>query len=149
MVMDASFESLSHPFVIMLTVPISFIGVVFGLLFFGKTLSVPAFMGFIMLCGGGVRNGIVMIDYISRLRRRGVPAFEAIIQGAAIRLRPILITSLTSILGALPMALSRTQGAEMRSPMAIALSFGLLFATLLTLFVIPVVYSLFDRIRKP
>jgi HAE1 family hydrophobic/amphiphilic exporter-1 len=149
MVMAASFESLGHPFVIMLTVPISFIGVVFGLLFFGKTLSVPAFMGFIMLCGVVVRNGIVMIDYINRLRRRGVPAFEAIIQGAAIRLRPILITSLTSILGALPMALSRTQGAEMRSPMAIALSFGLLFATLLTLFVIPVVYSLFDRIREP
>ena len=86
---------------------------------------------------------------IKRLRRRGGPAFEAIIQGAAVRLRPILITSLTSILGALPMAISRTQGAEMRSPMAIALSFGLLFATLLTLFVIPVVYSLFDRIREP
>lgn len=148
MVMAASFESLGHPFVIMLTVPISFIGVALGLLFFGKTLSVPAFMGFIMLCGVVVRNGIVMIDYINRLRRRGVPAFEAIIQGAAIRLRPILITSLTSILGALPMALSRTQGSEMRSPMAIALAFGLLFATLLTIFVVPVVYSLFDRIRK-
>lgn len=148
MVMAASFESLGHPFVIMLTVPISFIGVALGLLFFGKTLSVPAFMGFIMLCGVVVRNGIVMIDYINRLRRRGVPAFEAIIQGAVIRLRPILITSLTSILGALPMALSRTQGSEMRSPMAIALAFGLLFATLLTIFVVPVVYSLFDRIRK-
>ncbi|MBU2227010.1 MAG: efflux RND transporter permease subunit [Proteobacteria bacterium] len=148
MVMAASFESLGHPLVIMLTVPLSFIGVALGLLFFGKTLSVPAFMGFIMLCGVVVRNGIVMIDYINRLRRQGVTAFEAIIQGAVVRLRPILITSLTSTLGALPMALSRTQGSEMRSPMAIALAFGLLFATFLTLFVVPVVYSLFDRIRE-
>ena len=148
MVMAASFESLGHPLVIMLTVPLSFIGVALGLLFFGKTLSVPAFMGFIMLCGVVVRNGIVMIDYINRLRRQGVTAFEAIIEGAVVRLRPILITSLTSTLGALPMALSRTQGSEMRSPMAIALAFGLLFATFLTLFVVPVVYSLFDRIRK-
>ena len=148
MVMAASFESLGHPLVIMLTVPLSFIGVALGLLFFGKTLSVPAFMGFIMLCGVVVRNGIVMIDYINRLRRRGVAAFDAIIEGAVVRLRPILITSLTSTLGALPMALSRTQGSEMRSPMAIALAFGLLFATFLTLFVVPVVYSLFDRIRK-
>jgi len=148
MVMAASFESLGHPLVIMLTVPLSFIGVALGLLVFGKTLSVPAFMGFIMLCGVVVRNGIVMIDYINRLRRRGVPGFEAIIQGAVIRLRPILITSLTSILGAMPMALSKTQGSEMRSPMAVALACGLLLATFLTLFVIPVVYSLFDGIGE-
>jgi len=148
MVMAAEFESLGHPFVIMGTVPLSFIGVVFGLFVFGKTLSVPAFMGFIILCGVVVNNGIVMIDYINQLRRRGVPAFEAVIQGATTRLRPVLITSLTTVLGTLPMAISNTQGSEMRSPMAVALAMGLLFATFLTLFVIPVTYSIFDRIKK-
>ena len=148
MVMAAEFESLRHPFIIMGTVPLSFIGVIFGLVVFGKTLSVPAFMGFIILCGVVVNNGIVMIDYINQLRKRGIPAFEAVVRGAATRLRPVLITSLTTVLGSLPMAVSQTQGSEMRSPMAVALAFGLLFATFLTLIVIPVVYSVFDRIKK-
>ena len=148
MVMAAQFESLRHPLVIMFTVPLSFIGVVFGLLLFQKTLSVPAFMGVIILAGVVVNNGIVMIDYINRLRKKGVNSFEAVIEGASVRLRPILITSFTTVFGMLPMALSQTQGSELRSPMAIAVAAGLIFSTLLTLFVIPVVYSVFDRIRK-
>ncbi|MDD5476397.1 MAG: efflux RND transporter permease subunit, partial [Syntrophales bacterium] len=148
MIMAAQFESLRHPLVIMFTVPLSFIGVVFGLLLFHKTLSVPAFMGVIILAGVVVNNGIVMIDYINRLRKRGMDSFEAVIEGASVRLRPILITSFTTVFGMLPMAFSQTQGSELRSPMAIAVAAGLVFSTLLTLFVIPVVYSLFDRIRK-
>ncbi len=148
MVMAAQFESLRHPLVIMFTVPLSFIGVVFGLLLFQKTLSVPAFMGVIILAGVVVNNGIVMIDYINRLRKKGMNSFEAVVEGASVRLRPILITSFTTVFGMLPMALSQTQGSELRSPMAIAVAAGLIFSTLLTLFVIPVVYSVFDRIRK-
>jgi HAE1 family hydrophobic/amphiphilic exporter-1 len=148
MVMAAQFESLRHPLVIMGTVPLSFIGVVFGLLLFHKTLSVPAFMGVIILAGVVVNNGIVMVDYINRLRKRGMDPLEAVITGASVRLRPVLITSCTTIFGMLPMALSQTQGSELRSPMAIAVATGLVLSTLLTLFVIPVMYSFFDRIRE-
>ncbi len=148
MVMAAQFENLAHPLIIMLTVPLALIGVVIGLIVFQKTISVPAFMGFIILGGVVVNNGIVMIDYINQLRKRGVAAYEAVVEGASLRLRPVLITSLTTVLGTLPMALSQTQGAELRSPMAVALAFGLLFAALLTLFVIPVAYSFFNGIKK-
>ncbi|OPL12680.1 MAG: hypothetical protein AVO39_11385 [delta proteobacterium MLS_D] len=148
MIMAAQFESLRHPLVIMVTVPLSFIGVVVGLFAFGKTLSVPAFMGILILAGVVVNNGIVMIDYINRLRRRGTDPFEAILQGAAVRLRPILITTFTTVFGMLPMALSRTQGSELRSPMAITVAFGLLFSMTLTLLVIPVMYAIVDRIKE-
>ncbi|MCK9229117.1 MAG: efflux RND transporter permease subunit [Syntrophales bacterium] len=147
MIMAAQFESLRHPFVIMLTVPLSFIGVVLGLLLFGMSLSVPAFMGLLILAGVVVNNGIVMVDYINRLRRRGMDAFEAVVQGASVRLRPVMITTFTTVFGMLPMALSRTQGSELRSPMAVTVAFGLLLSMLLTLFVIPVVYATVDRIR--
>lgn len=148
MIMAAQFESLRHPLVIMMTVPLSFIGVVLGLLLFGKTLSVPAFMGLLILAGVVVNNGIVMVDYINRLRRQGMDPFEAILQGASVRLRPVLITTFTTVFGMLPMALSQTQGSELRSPMAITVASGLLFSMLLTLIVIPVVYSLVDRIKE-
>ncbi len=147
MIMAAQFESLLHPFVIMFTVPLSFIGAVFGLIVFHKTLSVPAFMGMIILSGVVVNNGIVMIDYINHLRRKGVKPLEAIVEGATIRLRPVLITTFTTVAGMLPMALSQTQGSELRSPMAVAVAGGLLFSTFLTLFVIPVVYSIAGRVK--
>ncbi|MCK9275199.1 MAG: efflux RND transporter permease subunit [Syntrophales bacterium] len=148
MIMAAQFESLKHPLVIMMTVPLSVIGVVIGLFVFGKTLSVPAFMGILILSGVVVNNGIVMIDYINQLRHRGMDAYEAVIEGASVRLRPILITTFTTVFGMLPMALSQTQGSELRSPMAVAVGCGLLFSMFLTLLVIPVVYSVFDRIKK-
>ncbi|MBN1809728.1 MAG: efflux RND transporter permease subunit [Planctomycetes bacterium] len=153
MVMAAQFESLSHPLVVMVTVPLGIVGVVLGLALFGKTLSMPAMLGFVILVGIVVNNAIVMIDFVNLLRRRdGMEKREAIINGAVTRLRPILITSLTTVGGMAPMALSRSQGSEMRSPMAIAVACGLLFGMLLTLFVIPTVYYYVDgwaeRLRK-
>ena len=140
MIMAAQFESLSQPFVVMFTMPLAYIGVVLGLLLTGNNLSVPAIMGLIILMGIVVKNGIVMIDYINQLRLRGVDKTEAIIQGASVRLRPVLMTSLTAIVGMLPMAFSRGEGSEMSSPMALAVSFGLMVSTMLTLFVIPSIY---------
>jgi HAE1 family hydrophobic/amphiphilic exporter-1 len=146
MVMAAQFESLLQPFVIMFTVPLAFIGVVAGLAVFGMTLSMPAFMGMVILAGIVVNNGIIMIDYVNQLRQRGIEKHEAVLQGAATRLRPILITSITTILGILPMGLSTSEGSEMSAPMGIALASGLAFSTILTLFVIPVVYTIADRV---
>lgn len=147
MIMAAQFESLLTPFVIMFTVPLGFIGVVAGLLAFGRTLSVPALMGIMILTGIAVNNGIVMIDYVNRLRKRGMEFGEAIVEGAAVRVRPILVTAVTTILGMLPMALSHTEGAELRAPMAIAVASGLLFSTFLTLFIIPIAYSIVHRVK--
>jgi len=146
MIMAAQFESLVSPFVIMFTVPLAFIGVVFGLFAFGKTLSVPALMGILILTGIVVNNAIVMIDYVNRLKKRGMEFGEAIVEGAAVRVRPILVTAITTILGMLPMALSQTEGAELRSPMAVAVASGLLFSTFLTLFIIPIAYSIVNRV---
>lgn len=146
MVMAAQFESLSQPFVVMFTVPLGLIGVVVGLAIFRMTLSVPAFMGFIILSGIVVNNAIVMIDYINQLRRQGLERLEAIIEGASVRMRPILITSLTTILGILPMGLSGTEGSEMRNPLGVTIAFGLFFAMGLTLFVIPLVYTVVDSL---
>jgi HAE1 family hydrophobic/amphiphilic exporter-1 len=108
MIMAAQFESLVTPFVIMFTVPLSFMGVIFGLLVFGKTLSVPSVMGILILTGIVVNNAIVMIDCINVLHKGGIALAEAIVEGAVVRVRPILITAITTILGMLPMALSRS-----------------------------------------
>jgi len=152
MVMAAQFESFTQPFIVMFSLPLAYIGMIVGLFITGKTLSVPSFMGLIILMGIVVNNGIVMIDYINRLRKAGMEKTAAIVQGASIRLRPILITSITTITAMLPMAFSRSEGAEMRSPMAVSIAFGLLFAMVLTLFVVPSAYSVVDavseRIRK-
>jgi HAE1 family hydrophobic/amphiphilic exporter-1 len=146
MIMASQFESFKHPFVIMFTIPLGLIGVILALLVSGKPISLPVLIGFIILGGIAVNNGIVMVDYINQLKRRGVDKKEAILQGCSVRLRPVLITALTTILGMLPMAISTSQGAEMRAPMAIAVVGGLVATTLLTLFVIPIIYSLFDRV---
>jgi HAE1 family hydrophobic/amphiphilic exporter-1 len=146
MIMASQFESFLHPFVIMFTIPLGLIGVIVALLISGKPISLPVLIGFIMLGGIAVNNGIVMVDYINQLKRKGVEKAEAILQGCTVRLRPVLITAFTTVLGMLPMALSRSQGSEMRAPMAITVVGGLIATTLLTLFVIPIIYSLFDRI---
>ena len=146
MVMASQFESFRHPFVIMFTIPLGLIGVVLGLLVSGRSVNLPALIGFILLGGIAVNNGIVMIDYINQLRQRGMEKGEAIIHGAVTRLRAVLLTALTTILGMLPMALSRSEGSEMRAPMAIAVAGGLVATTFLTLFVIPVIYSLFEKV---
>jgi len=146
MVMASQFESFVHPFVIMFTIPLALIGVILAFLITGQTISLPTFIGFILLTGIVVNNGIVMVDYMNQLRRRGIDAKEAIVQAAATRLRPVLITALTTIFGMLPMALSRQEGAEMRTPMALTVIGGLMFATALTLFIVPSIYSLVSRV---
>lgn len=144
MVMAVAFESLVHPLVIMFTVPLSWIGAILLLLLSGKTISLVSGIGILILAGIAVNNGIVMVDFINRLRKKGMDRKSAIINGASIRLRPILITAITTILGMLPMVLSKTEGSEMRAPIAITVIGGLLASTLLTLVVIPVVYTIFD-----
>ncbi len=147
MIMASQFESFRHPFVIMFTIPLAIIGVILALLVSGKPVSLPVLIGFIMLGGIAVNNGIVMVDYINQLKRRGTEKKEAILQACAVRLRPVLITAFTTILGMMPMALSVSEGAEMRAPMAVTVVGGLVATTLLTLFVIPIIYSLFDRVK--
>lgn len=145
LVMASQFESLLHPFVIMFTIPLALIGVVLALLLTGSSISVVVFIGLIMLAGIVVNNAIVLIDYINQLRRRGMAKLDAIREGGQARLRPILITTLTTAIGLLPLALGIGEGAEVRAPMAITVIGGLLVSTMLTLLVIPVVYSLLDR----
>lgn len=147
MIMASQFESFRHPFVIMFTIPLAIVGVILALLVSGRPISLPVLIGFIMLGGIAVNNGIVMVDYINQLKRRGVDKKEAILQASAVRLRPVLITAFTTILGMMPMALSVSEGAEMRAPMAITVVGGLVATTFLTLFVIPIIYSLFDKVK--
>ena len=144
-VMASQFESLVHPFIIMFTVPLALIGVVVALYLAQVSLSVVVFIGLIMLAGIVVNNAIVLVDYINTLRRAGMEKTEAIIQAGAVRLRPIAMTTATTVLGLLPMALGLGEGAEIRTPMALTVIAGLVSSTFLTLVVIPTVYSLVDR----
>ncbi|MBD3413238.1 MAG: MMPL family transporter [Candidatus Aminicenantes bacterium] len=146
MIMASQFESFLHPLVIMFTIPLGVIGVIFGLLVTGNTISLISLIGFIILGGIAVNNGIVMVDYINQLRRKGTKDEEAILKGCSVRLRPVLITALTTMIGMLPMAISTSAGSEMRAPMAIAVIGGLFATTLLTLFVIPIMYSIFGKV---
>ncbi|MFH1465212.1 MAG: efflux RND transporter permease subunit [Pseudomonadota bacterium] len=148
MVMAAQFESFSHPFSIMFTMPLAFIGVVWAFFLTGTTLSVPTFLGVIMLAGIVVNNGIVLVDYINQLRAQGVEIVQACIQGAATRLRPVLITSLTTIGAMVPMAISTKEGGETMAPLALTIIGGLGAATVFTLIVVPVVYTLVDSMAR-
>ena len=145
-VMASQFESLKQPFVVMFTVPLSLIGVSIALFITGHTVSVPSFVGLIVLSGIVVNNGIVLIDYANQLRNRGIEKHEALIKAGYDRMRPVFITALTTMIGMLPMAISKAEGAEMKNPMAVTIIGGLLSATFFTLVVIPVIYSLFDKI---
>ena len=144
MVMVAQFESLFQPFIIMFALPPTFIGVVLGLGLTGHHLSVPAMIGAIMLIGIVVNNSIVLVDYINTLRKRGYERNQAILEAGPVRLRPILMTALTTILALLPMAFGGGEGAESRAPMAVVVAFGLTLSTLITLVLVPVVYTIFD-----
>ena len=146
-VMASQFESLIHPFVIMFTVPLALVGVVAVLFFADLALSIVVFLGLIMLAGIVVNNAIVLVDYINTLKRSGLEHMQAILQAGTVRLRPILMTTLTTILALLPMALGLGEGAEIRTPMALTVIAGLTSSTFLTLIVIPTVYSLVDRRR--
>lgn len=147
MIMASQFEHFVHPFIIMFTVPLGIIGVIVGLLVTGRTISMAVLVGVILLAGIAVNNGIVMIDYINQLIKRGVDKREAILQGATTRLRAVLLTALTTVLGTLPMAFSRSSGSEFRAPIGVSIAFGLTATTVLTLFVVPVIYSVVNKIR--
>ncbi|MGE5704967.1 MAG: efflux RND transporter permease subunit, partial [Clostridia bacterium] len=144
MVMASQFESLFLPFIVMFSVPPTFIGVVVGLLLTGISLSVSALIGYILLIGIVVNNAIVLIDYINTLRKKGVERNEAIFKAGPVRLRPILMTTLATILAILPLAFGGGSGNESQAPMAVVVAFGLSFSTLITLILIPVAYSWFD-----
>jgi len=148
LVMAATFESLLHPFVVLFTIPLALVGAVIGLLVTGTEISVIVLIGSVMLVGIVVNNAIVLIDKVNRLRREGLDRLEALVTACHVRLRPILMTTLTTVLGLTPMALSLGEGAELRAPLAITVSFGLVFSTFLTLVVIPAVYHVVpSRIR--
>lgn len=144
LVMVAQFESLLYPFVIMFSVPVTLTGVLFALLLTGRSLSVVAFIGMIMLVGIVVKNGIVLVDYINILRQRGLERNEAILQAGPTRLRPILMTALTTVMAMFPMALGIGEGGEAQAPLATVVVGGLLFSTLITLVLVPVAYTLMD-----
>ncbi len=145
LVMASQFESLLHPFVILFSVPFSLIGVVATLLILQISLSVVVLIGVILLAGIVVNNAIILIDYTNRLRADGLAKLEALKKAGQVRLRPILMTTATTVLGLLPMAISHGEGSELRAPMAMTVIGGLLISTLLTLVIIPVVYSILDR----
>jgi HAE1 family hydrophobic/amphiphilic exporter-1 len=143
--MAIQFESLLHPFVIMFTIPMGLIGVVPALFALQIPLSVVVFIGMIILAGIVVDNAIVLIDCVNRLRSEGMEKLEALVQGGSMRLRPILMTAATTVLGLVPMALGFGEGAEIRTPMAITVIAGLVSSTILTLIVIPTMYAIMDR----
>jgi hydrophobic/amphiphilic exporter-1 (mainly G- bacteria), HAE1 family len=145
LVMASQFESLLHPFVILFTIPLAMVGAVLALLLTGNTISVVVFIGLILLVGLVTKNAIILIDKVNQLREAGVAKYEALVEGARSRLRPIIMTTLCTLFGFLPLALAVGEGAEVRSPMAITVIGGLLVSTLLTLVVIPVVYNVLDR----
>jgi HAE1 family hydrophobic/amphiphilic exporter-1 len=145
-IMAIQFESLTHPLVIMFTIPLAFVGTVLVLWVFGIPLSVVVFLGMIMLAGIVVNNAIVLVDYVNQLRARGLAREEAIVTAGSVRLRPILMTTATTVLGLTPMALGLGDGAEIRTPMAIAVISGLLSSTFLTLLLIPTLYAVVDRL---
>lgn len=144
MVIAVQYENLIHPFAILGTLPLTFFGVSWSLYLTGKTFSVTAFIGVIMLAGIVVNNAIVLVDYIETLRSRGLSRREAILKAGPIRLRPVLMTTLTTVLGLLPLALGFGDGGALNSSMAVVVIGGLTLCTLLTLVVIPIVYSLLD-----
>ena len=141
MVMASQFESFLDPFIIIFTIPLSFIGVALALIITGTDLSVMALVGMVMLVGIVVNNGIVLVDYINQLRERGYELFDAIKQGGQVRMRPVLMTALTTILAMFPLSLGLGESGESWAPMARAVMGGLTVATVLTLLVIPVIYA--------
>jgi HAE1 family hydrophobic/amphiphilic exporter-1 len=143
-VMAIQYESFFVPFVIMFSVPTCFIGVVAALALTGRTLNVVSFIGVIMLVGIAVSNAIVLVDYIKKLRDRGLERNQAIAEAGAVRLRPVLMTALATILALLPLSLGLGEGGEMQAPLATVVTGGQLVSTVITLVLVPVVYTILD-----
>ena len=149
MIMASQFESLRYPFIVMFSMPLAITGAILGLLITGNTITMPAMMGFVMLIGMVVNNGIVLVDYTNQLMDRGMNCYDALTTAGPRRLRPILMTTLTTVLGMLPMALATSEGSEMMQALAIAVIFGLSLSTVATLVFIPVLYMwMNERKRK-
>ncbi|MDH5324235.1 MAG: efflux RND transporter permease subunit [Gammaproteobacteria bacterium] len=142
-VMAVQYESLRNPIVIIISVPFAYIGVAVGLMLTGASLSMPVWLGMIMLAGIVVNNAIVLVEYIEIVRQNSSNKHEAIIEAAALRLRPILMTTLTTVVGMLPLALGLGEGAEMLQPLAVCIVFGLSFSMLVSLLLVPTLYALF------
>jgi multidrug efflux pump subunit AcrB len=147
MVLASQFGSMLHPFLIMFSVPLGFIGVLWSLFLAGHTLSVVSFIGIIMMVGIVVSNAIILVDYINRLREEGEELRQAIVRAGRIRLRPIVMTTLTTICGLIPMALGIGEGAEANAPLAVAVIGGLTVSTFLTLVFVPTLYLIVERWR--
>lgn len=145
LIMVAQFQSLLSPFIILFTIPLAFTGGFMGLWISGSDVSVIAMIGFVMLSGIIVNNGIVLVDYTNQLRRAGMEKKKALVEAGVTRLRPILMTALTTVLGLLPMVAGQSMGTDMTRPMAIVTIGGLIYGTLLTLFVVPCIYDILNR----
>jgi HAE1 family hydrophobic/amphiphilic exporter-1 len=148
MILAAQFESFLQPLTIMLSLPLSLVGALGGLLVARSTLSIFGMIGIIMLMGLVTKNAILLVDYTNTLRRRGLGRTEALLRAGPVRLRPILMTTAAMVFGMLPVALGLGEGAEMRAPMAVCVIGGLVTSTLLTLLVVPVVYTLLDGLAQ-
>jgi multidrug efflux pump len=145
LVLAAQFESFIHPFVIMLTVPLGLVGALFGLWYTGLTLNIYSQIGIVMLIGLSAKNGILIVEFANQLRDKGVEFNEAITQAATQRLRPIIMTSLTTVMSSVPLVLASGPGAESRMVIGVVVFTGVIVATLLTLFVVPAAYSALAR----
>jgi cobalt-zinc-cadmium resistance protein CzcA len=145
----ASFNSFKNAGLIMLNVPFAMIGGIIALFISHQTVSVPAIIGFIALFGVAVQNGVILITYIMHMQRRGYPVAQAAVEGAAIRLRPVLMTALVAIMGLVPKIISTGTGAEVQRPLATVVLGGLVSATILTLVVLPTVYALINKDPEP
>jgi HAE1 family hydrophobic/amphiphilic exporter-1 len=146
--MAAQFESLRDPFIILFTIPFAMLGALWGFVISGQTLSMLSFVGLIMLVGIVVNNGIVLVDYTNLLRHRGLGVIEAVLSGGTSRLRPVLMTTVTTICGMIPLALSKGEGSEMWVAMATVIIGGLTVSTFITLFFVPVMYTFFEQGRQ-
>ncbi len=145
LVLAAQFESFIDPFVIMLTIPLAFTGALLSLFFFNQTLNIFSEIGMIMLVGLVVKNGILIVEFASQKQEEGLSKQEAVIEASKLRLRPILMTSLAMALGSLPLALSLGAASSSRIPLGLVIVCGVIFSLILTLFVIPAVYSYLSR----
>jgi multidrug efflux pump subunit AcrB len=145
LVLAAQFESFRHPMIIMLTVPLAIAGGLLGLLVFGKTLNIYSQIGVVMLIGIAAKNGILIVEFINQMRDEGMRFEEAIIEGARVRFRPVVMTAISTVAGAVPLILASGPGAEARSTLGVVVFAGVSLATLLTLFVVPAAYRLLAR----
>ncbi len=145
MIMASQFESIIDPFVVMFAIPFSLIGVIWALFLTGSTLSIISFIGLIMVVGIGVETGIVLVSFIKQLRKQGVELHQAVMEAGKLRLRPVLMTTLTTVFGLIPMALSRGEGSEIWVPLGFSILGGLVVSFFFTLFFIPVLYTIYEE----